>query len=125
MVALGMHFMAGTEPGHYIVAESLNDSGGRFMSQPIDENEYMRARREKVAKLREMGIFSKEGISHNLYRKVGRRMDDLVEDLPFFVDVVNLNRADSFFLRESSKYWSFLTGRLSDWIEVQRKTREE
>lgn len=69
----------------------------------------------------DIGVFSKDGIPHALYRRIGQHMDDLVEDLPFMVDVVNLNLADNSFLREASKDWTFLAGQLKDWLELQRK----
>ena len=69
----------------------------------------------------DIGVYSEGGLSHDLYRQVVRRTDDLVEDLPFFVDVVNLDRADKSFLREVSKNWIFLAGNVSGWVELQRK----
>jgi len=47
--------------------------------------------------------------------------DEYMEDEPFFVDIVNLNRADDDFMRDISRNWQFLSGRLSDWIDLQRK----
>lgn len=69
----------------------------------------------------DIGVFAKKGVEHELYRKIVGLKDDLIEDLPFFVDIVNLNRADDYFLREASRHWLFLAGQLSDWIEIQRK----
>jgi predicted nucleotidyltransferase len=69
----------------------------------------------------DLGVFSKGGIPHELYRSMVIRKNELVEDLPFFVDLVNLNRADKSFLRESSRHWIFLAGKVSDWVELQRK----
>lgn len=69
----------------------------------------------------DIGVFSDKGLSHETYRRVVRRKNELIEDLPFFVDIVNLNRADENFLAEISKEWRFLAGRLSDWIKMQRK----
>lgn len=69
----------------------------------------------------DLGVYSSKEIPHKLYRDILKFKDDIVEDLPFFVDIVNLNRADDYFLREASKYWMFLAGKLSDWVEIQRK----
>ncbi len=69
----------------------------------------------------DLGVFSSDGIDHALYRKIARRKDDLAEDLPYFVDVVNLSCADASFLREASRGWTYLTGLQQDWAELQRK----
>lgn len=69
----------------------------------------------------DIGVFSKSGLPHKIYRQIVRRKDELIEDLPYFVEIVNFNHADSYFLREASKDWRFLTGKVSDWIDIQRK----
>lgn len=69
----------------------------------------------------DIGVYSKDDIPHTLYRKIVRLCDDLVEGLPFMVDVINLNRADVAFLRDASKHWIFLGGCLKDWMDLQRK----
>ena len=69
----------------------------------------------------DIGVFSKSGISHEHYRLIVRRKNELVEDLAFFVDIANLNQANKTFLKEIANHWSFLAGRLQDWIELQRK----
>lgn len=69
----------------------------------------------------DIGVFSGSGLPHKIYRQIVRRKNDLAEDLPFFVEIVNFNRADSYFLHEASKDWKFLAGRLNDWIALQRK----
>lgn len=73
----------------------------------------------------DLGVFSKGGISHEIYRKIRRRAGELAENLPFMIDVVNLARADNEFLREISKGWMFLTGRLDDWLALGRKAKHE
>ncbi len=73
----------------------------------------------------DIGVFSADVLPHSLYRRVLGRKDDLAENLPFFVDVVNLNNADSAFLKEASRHWRFLTGRQRDWIALQRKVADE
>lgn len=69
----------------------------------------------------DIGIYKKGGLPHEEYRRIVRCKDDLVEDMPFFVDMVNLNRADNYFVREASKNWKYLGGRLEDWVDIQRK----
>jgi predicted nucleotidyltransferase len=68
----------------------------------------------------DLGVYSSNGLTHNRYRKILRRKDELVENLPFFVDIINLNRADEYFLKEASRHWMFLAGKLTDWIEIQK-----
>lgn len=69
----------------------------------------------------DIGIFASDDIDHDTYRKIVMRRDELIDDLPFFVDIVNLCRADSYFLREASRRWQLLSGKLSAWMELQRK----
>lgn len=69
----------------------------------------------------DIGVFSKDGLPHPLYRKMLRRKGELTEDLPFLIDLINLNRADFSFLQKASQGWKFLTGRLSDWCDLQKK----
>ena len=68
----------------------------------------------------DLGVYCKEGLSHQRYRSIVRRKEDLVENSPYLVDLVNLNNADSSFLKKISKHWVFLTGRQQDWIELQK-----
>lgn len=69
----------------------------------------------------DIGVYSAKGLVHEEYRSIVRRKEDLIENLPFFVDIVNLNRADKDFLNDAGKGWIFLTGRCNDWVELQRK----
>jgi predicted nucleotidyltransferase len=69
----------------------------------------------------DIGVFSEKGMSHEEYRRIALRADELAEDLPFMVEVVNLNRADSAFLRDASRGWKFLVGTMGDWIALERK----
>lgn len=72
----------------------------------------------------DVGVFARLGLPHSEYRQIVRRTDDLVEDLPILLDIINLNRADSLFLREASKNWMFLAGLQQDWIELQKRSFE-
>lgn len=69
----------------------------------------------------DVGVYSSKGLTHEQYRNIAKLKDDLVENFPFFVDIVNLNRADANFLNAVRKDWIFLTGMCNDWIELQRK----
>lgn len=69
----------------------------------------------------DLGVYSRENLFHVLYRRIVRFKDEAVEDFPFLVDLVNLNRAPPSFLKEASKGWIFLAGRQRDWIDLQRK----
>jgi predicted nucleotidyltransferase len=69
----------------------------------------------------DIGVFSKDGLEHALYRRIVRRNDDMCADFPYLVEIINLNRADESFLREISKHWMFLSGRQQDWIDLQRR----
>lgn len=69
----------------------------------------------------DIGVFSDKGMTHKLYRSIALRADELADDLPFVVEVVNLNRASAAFLRDASRGWQFLAGNLSDWITLERK----
>jgi predicted nucleotidyltransferase len=69
----------------------------------------------------DVGVFSDTGLTHESYRRIVQYKNVLVEDLPFFVDLINLNRADKYFLREVSKDWKFLTGKLNQWIKLQNE----
>ena len=73
----------------------------------------------------DIGVTSDRGIPHPLFLKMMRRKDALVEDLPFFVDLVNLTRADAAFLGEISKNWIFLGGRLKDWVAINKKNEKK
>lgn len=69
----------------------------------------------------DIGVYSRKSMTHEQYRKIAMRADDLSEDMPYMVEVVNLNRADAEFLRNASHGWLFLAGNVSDWVELERK----
>lgn len=75
----------------------------------------------------DVGVYSLEGIPHSTYRLMSRRKEDLSEDLPFLVDLVNLNRlveSDPSFLRNISREWVLLAGRQQDWLALSRLAKE-
>jgi len=73
----------------------------------------------------DIGVYSRNDIPYKEYRNMLHMVDDLSEDLPFFVDLVLLNRADENFLREAAKKWIFLGGHLSDWIALNERHEHE
>ena len=69
----------------------------------------------------DIGVYSKSGLNHNEYLKMIELKEELVEDLPFFVDLINLNTADTDFLKRISNDWKFISGNLKHWIDIQKK----
>ncbi|MCB0318131.1 MAG: nucleotidyltransferase domain-containing protein [Bdellovibrionales bacterium] len=69
----------------------------------------------------DLGVYSDEGIKHRCYNQILNIKDDLEQDSPYFVDVVNLNSADLSFLKEISTSWKFMAGRQKDWISLKNK----
>lgn len=71
----------------------------------------------------DIGVYSRQGIEHSLYIKIAIQKSDLEDNLPYFIDIINLNRADPSFLNDMAKHWVFLTGSQLDWIALQKKAR--
>lgn len=69
----------------------------------------------------DIGVFSAEGITHVFYRQIRKQLGDLAEHSPFNIDLVNLNNADSDFLKAIAGHWIFLGGKLKDWLALQQK----
>jgi predicted nucleotidyltransferase len=69
----------------------------------------------------DIGIYSRKGVPHPTYEEILRCADDLAEELPYMIQVVNFNKATTSFLKEASSQWKFLTGSQQDWLELQRK----
>ena len=69
----------------------------------------------------DIGVFSYAGLTYDEYLKIYQHADDLTEDFPYFVQMVNLNQANQSFLSEISKTWVFLVGRQQDWMTLQKK----
>jgi hypothetical protein len=69
----------------------------------------------------DIGVFAAVGLKHELFRKLLRIKTDWEEDSPYFIDLVNLDRADPEFLRRISRGWKFLAGRQQDWMMLQNK----
>lgn len=66
----------------------------------------------------DVGIYSKNGLPHAVYRDLIKKKNELMDRLPYLMDLVNLNQADSDFLKELSKDWIFLAGRAQDWLDL-------
>lgn len=69
----------------------------------------------------DIGAYRAKGLPHARYRDILLRLREEEELLPFFLDLVNLNRADRAFLANISRSWIFLTGSQRDWLHLQRK----
>ena len=72
----------------------------------------------------DIGVFSQEGIPHQTYLNLRKQSHDLTEKQPYLVDLVNLNQADELFLKNASRNWQFLTGKLQDWLTLQKKVQK-
>ena len=70
----------------------------------------------------DIGAYSRQGLPLNRFLRLVRRAEDLSESLAYFIQIVNLNRADAEFLQRVSRRWIFLTGRQGDWIQLQKES---
>ncbi len=69
----------------------------------------------------DIGVYRSGGLPHEVYREIVKKKNDLAEDLPFFIDIVNFNNADLPFLREAARGWSFLTGGMQSFLELKKR----
>ncbi|MDP2600015.1 MAG: nucleotidyltransferase domain-containing protein [Deltaproteobacteria bacterium] len=69
----------------------------------------------------DIGVYDEKDIPHDIYRKMHQIKSDYEESLPYKIDIANLNRADSDFLKEASKGWMFLGGSLKSWLDLNKK----
>lgn len=69
----------------------------------------------------DIGVTKKGVLDHEEHRKISIRCDDLTEDFPYFVQIVNLDRADRDFLRCASQGWKFLAGHLENWVDLHKR----
>ena len=67
----------------------------------------------------DLGIYSSQKLTHKEYLKLIEVKEEVCEDFPATVQVVNLNRADSGFLEQISQDIRFLGGRMSDWLALK------
>jgi predicted nucleotidyltransferase len=69
----------------------------------------------------DLGVLSSEKISHRDFLKVYGALKDLAEELPFFVDLVNLTFTQENFLKNILVESQFLCGKLSDYIQFKKR----
>lgn len=69
----------------------------------------------------DIGIYSREGINHETYCNTINKVEEITEDFPYLVQVVNLNRADQSFMNNIRSDMIFLGGRMTDWLEVKNE----
>ena len=73
----------------------------------------------------DLGVYCNPPLDHDLYIKIRITAQELAEKLPFSVVVVNLCNADTEFLQNISSDLKFLSGKYTDWINLQRIIYEE
>jgi predicted nucleotidyltransferase len=69
----------------------------------------------------DIGVFSIEELSLETYLALIDEKEAFEESSPYFVDLVNLNRADAEFLRNIKADMRFLGGRHSDWVGLLKR----
>jgi len=67
----------------------------------------------------DLGVYAKNGIDHQQYLSLLACKEERSENLPVFVDLVNLNRADKNFMAGIVAEMCFIGGRLSDWLTLK------
>ena len=73
----------------------------------------------------DLGLFSKKGISTKDYLKIVERVEELGEDLPFRIDLVNLTVAEDSFIRSISPAAVFLAGNRLAWESFRTELNEK
>ena len=73
----------------------------------------------------DLGVCSDPPLTLRRYLQIVERKCDLEEDLPFFVDLVDLDRVSDAFLREISEDWIFLHGDRKTWLRLQERAQRE
>lgn len=69
----------------------------------------------------DMGVFFKDLIPVADFRKMLLMKDDLQEDFAYFVDLTDLSRAESWFLKSIADQLCFLTGSREGWSQLLRR----
>ena len=69
----------------------------------------------------DIGVYSANKIDPKRLSQLMNTKEALEENLPWFIDFVDLTRADKNFLQSISKNWIFLTGPLSGWVSLQQQ----
>ena len=73
----------------------------------------------------DIGVFSKDGLPLEKYLSLLDIKGGFEEDQPWFFDLVNLNNADSEFLKNIGPDLQFLAGRHGDWLALKAKCCNE
>jgi predicted nucleotidyltransferase len=68
----------------------------------------------------DLGLFSKSQVSHAQYLELVEVVEEVSEDFPFRVQLVNLCKAENEFLSQIGPDLRFLGGRMSDWIALRK-----
>ena len=71
----------------------------------------------------DLGIYSASGIEHKQYLAMIELKDHLSEDLPFYIDLINLNTANPSFIKNISSDWRLVSGNISHWLDLQQKAQ--
>lgn len=71
----------------------------------------------------DIGFFSQNKITHQTHLDLLKSTDDFLESSLEEVDLVNLNEANFYFLKNISDTLVFLTGKRKDWLHFQNKLR--
>ena len=69
----------------------------------------------------DLGVYSHQGGSTECYLNLVQLVEDLSEDLPFKIDLVNLNQVEDFFLEEISQNWQFIGGSAVAWNKLRSR----
>lgn len=71
----------------------------------------------------DVGVFHRDGLGRDTFRKLVRIKSDWEENSPFFTDLVNLNGVDRKFLEKIIGTAHFLAGRQQDWLALIKQAR--
>jgi predicted nucleotidyltransferase len=69
----------------------------------------------------DLGIFSASALNHEHYLDMIDIVENVSEDFAFKVQLVNLCKAEKYFLKQIGLDLKFLGGRMSDWIKLKEK----
>jgi predicted nucleotidyltransferase len=72
----------------------------------------------------DVGVYSEKGISHEDFLDMVLWKEEVEEDLPYFVDLVNFNRASPSFLRTVLPSAKFIGGRFQDWLHLKNQSQK-
>ena len=67
----------------------------------------------------DLGVFSTKGLTHKEFRELVKVKESFEEDIPYFIDVVNLNSANNVFLASIADSLILLSGNYGDLLEIK------